>query len=122
GCPRAIVLHDEFDLAAAERVALGCQIELHAVLDLLAVRSERPRHRQYQADLDGVGRQRAACQNGSQGHAGQLLFQIHSFVSVMVEEGSTLGTFTLSVASPMTAPDRLNPMPSITVGTHLNPE
>jgi hypothetical protein len=62
----AVVLDDQLDLAPAEGVAVGGQVELDAVLDLLAVRGEWPRHRQHQPDLDGFSRPCIGADGGRQ--------------------------------------------------------
>jgi hypothetical protein len=99
GRARAVVLHDQFHLAAAVGVALGCQIELHAVFDLLAIGRERSRHGQHEADLDGIGRQRAAREDGSEGHRDQLFVHTHAANSDKVEYVHAPGAIGSSVTA-----------------------
>ena len=56
----AVVLEQNLDLLAGDRRTMLLHVELDAGIDLLAGRSLRPGHRQDEADLDAVLRERAA--------------------------------------------------------------
>jgi hypothetical protein len=60
-CSGAVVLYDQLDLAAAERVAVDGEVEFDPVLDLFAVGGERTGHRQHQPDLHRIGGEGGKC-------------------------------------------------------------
>ena len=82
-----VVLDDELDLLAGDRVAVLLHVELHGRLDLAAGRGERAGHRQDQADLHGVLRESAGGDRAKRG-SDQEFTSEHLFSSQTIPKSS----------------------------------